>query len=241
MSGVASEKLVKNCQGKTAKGELCKRKVVADCGYCKSHLSQWNGMKCADSMNLTKEEWKQEESSMEEEDCPVCTDPLSKKDVIEGCHHRVHIDCIIKSGKDECPLCRGPVHLKATQRKKLERIQRKYKKEEIREETRQVREMHAFFRNAPPPPMEEEPYIPEYLRGSERPAGITVDRRGEDTSVFFPADIVGQIPMHPEERERFFMNLAILSSLIIDAMENSGTPQEEFDRALENVLRSAEN
>jgi len=42
-----------------------------------------------------------------EEECSVCYEILTKKDkVIKECGHRIHKLCILKSGKNKCPICR---------------------------------------------------------------------------------------------------------------------------------------
>lgn len=39
------------------------------------------------------------------DECAVCFEELSSNDVLE-CKHKIHSDCIIKSCKAECPICR---------------------------------------------------------------------------------------------------------------------------------------
>lgn len=243
------------CSGKTAKGEQCKRKVLADSGYCKSHIPQSSDtyQKIEESTLLTKEESKQEdttiltkgdsstdkillprkksssiESSTEFEDCPVCTDPLSKKDVLVLCKHRIHMDCIIKSGKKECPICRSDVKLNATQQLKLERVGRKYEKERIRAETQYLRESNsssnAHF-NPPSPQF--------HFRSLELPNGVNIgmiqnDMFPNDSMFIFPPDYEGVLP--PEhlrvdllnDNDGMMLNIAILESLIAGAIIERG-------------------
>jgi len=42
-------------------------------------------------------------------ECVVCLEKLSLGDVLQPCGHKIHIECIILSGKKECPLCRGKI------------------------------------------------------------------------------------------------------------------------------------
>jgi hypothetical protein len=43
-------------------------------------------------------------------DCPVCTNTLARYHVpLNPCQHWVCPDCIIRSGKEQCPLCRSNI------------------------------------------------------------------------------------------------------------------------------------
>jgi hypothetical protein len=80
------------CHGKTLKGKQCTIRSNSD--YCRFHKAQ-------------------EGTKVEEiETCCVCTDPIDKK---LKCGHGIHIECVIKSGKKQCPLCRAPVRMKKEQ------------------------------------------------------------------------------------------------------------------------------
>ena len=40
-------------------------------------------------------------------ECPICIEPFNRLDTfLRPCGHWVHIECIYKSGKTYCPLCR---------------------------------------------------------------------------------------------------------------------------------------
>jgi hypothetical protein len=80
------------------------------------------------------------------EDCCVCTDPVTKEDKIPCvCNSSVHRECVVKSGKSECPVCRRVVVLKPSEKKMMIRYFRKYRDDMAREEFRRFRE--EFGRN----------------------------------------------------------------------------------------------
>lgn len=70
-------------------------------------------------------------------ECPVCYEPLNEDKAL-SCGHWVHKSCIIKSKKDNCPMCRQKVKLTRREREDMINI--------ITEET------------IPQPPQEELPY-----------------------------------------------------------------------------------
>lgn len=47
------------------------------------------------------------------EDCIICLDPLSDKDILE-CGHKIHLECVKKHFKPECPICRKQLNIKVT-------------------------------------------------------------------------------------------------------------------------------
>ena len=63
--------------------------------------------------------------------CHVCyeTNPS-----VLVCGHSVHVDCIIKSGKDTCPICRQKVSLEQEQLEEMNTYHQKYARE-FEEET----------------------------------------------------------------------------------------------------------
>jgi len=45
------------------------------------------------------------------DECAICFDlPLQEKDIL-SCGHRVHISCVQKQFKAECPFCRAPLNI----------------------------------------------------------------------------------------------------------------------------------
>ena len=89
----------KICCGTTLKGKYCKNKVFENYDYCKIHYAKFR---------LEKPD-----------ECPVCMENLEHVHIPLSCSHWVHRDCIIKWGKDKCPVCRAEIKLTSTERKKL--------------------------------------------------------------------------------------------------------------------------
>ena len=81
-----------------------------------------------------------------EEDCVICMDELKQIDLPfnrykEGlCVHRLHKGCILKTGKLQCPICRGDVStaFNAAEKAECNRHHAKYVGEELREYERQL-------------------------------------------------------------------------------------------------------
>ena len=48
---------------------------------------------------------------MSTEDCIICYDGILRAEDILPCGHRVHICCVQKQFKAECPLCRHPLDM----------------------------------------------------------------------------------------------------------------------------------
>lgn len=82
------------CEGTTLKGKKCSRKVS-------------NGLFCGQH----KVQCKPEKQFVEEkpDDCPVCCEIFTETDKHLECGHWVHLDCVRKSMRAECPICRKPV------------------------------------------------------------------------------------------------------------------------------------
>lgn len=51
-------------------------------------------------------------------DCDVCMEPLENY-TLKPCGHNVHIECVYKSGKDTCPVCRQKLELTEEERSKI--------------------------------------------------------------------------------------------------------------------------
>lgn len=51
-------------------------------------------------------------------ECPVCYEPLNENKAL-SCGHWVHKSCIIKSKKDNCPMCRQKVKLSRREREDM--------------------------------------------------------------------------------------------------------------------------
>jgi len=61
------------------------------------------------------------------QDCPVCFESLDNENKTLSCGHWVHIDCVIKSKKDCCPLCRQTVKLSLEEQYRLQELQHQEK------------------------------------------------------------------------------------------------------------------
>ena len=105
------------CQGLTAKGTRCRRKLVSGT-YCYNHAPP--------VPNLEKSE-----------ECPICceTSPSSPLE----CGHWIHLSCIERSMKAECPICRAPLHLSARSITKITKNLRQYHTDLIVAEQDQIR------------------------------------------------------------------------------------------------------
>jgi len=44
------------------------------------------------------------------EDCPICTEKIGDEDILE-CGHWIHISCVKKHFKPECPVCRKSLNI----------------------------------------------------------------------------------------------------------------------------------
>jgi len=85
---------------------------------------------------------KPEESSLSEpETCCVCLDPINTK--LAKCGHDIHIECVIKSGKPICPLCRGDVRMTAKERRLTDEYAQKYRQQDQEERTARMRDRGA--------------------------------------------------------------------------------------------------
>ena len=76
------------------------------------------------------------------EECPICLENYTPSDTLT-CEntHQLHKQCIIKSGKMKCPLCRGKVKgLTRIEAKELKDWDKKYNKQDEKKERHQLRE-----------------------------------------------------------------------------------------------------
>jgi hypothetical protein len=101
------------------KGSICGRKVKAD-GKCGWHYRDKEQPIVTRVENRVPPLAKidsppPEPVSLPVEDCPVCMEQLCSRDLpfdyykSNLCNHRIHKDCIIKSGHLKCPICRKDV------------------------------------------------------------------------------------------------------------------------------------
>lgn len=83
------------CQALTRTKTQCSRLAGRD-GYCWQHRPKNTPKKFVAS---------------KPDDCPICCYPLNTNEPLE-CGHWVHHNCILKSGKKECPFCRSKLNIK---------------------------------------------------------------------------------------------------------------------------------
>ncbi len=70
----------------------------------------------------------------EKKECIVCYEELTTKDKpIKECGHHIHKICILKSGKNRCPLCRTQLKLSKKDMNICKEYDLKYTKTNIRE------------------------------------------------------------------------------------------------------------
>lgn len=100
----------KKCHGVTIKGKSCRNKVYKEYDYCKTHYEKFR---------LEKPE-----------DCPICMESLENVKIPLSCSHWVHRDCIIKWGKNKCPICTANIKLTKSEIKKMRRINKENDNEE---------------------------------------------------------------------------------------------------------------
>lgn len=79
------------CRGITSRGEPCKRKTCNDNHLCNYH----QGKPLQDKPD----------------ECPICLESLENMTKPLECGHWIHIDCVAKSMKPECPVCRKVIKL----------------------------------------------------------------------------------------------------------------------------------
>lgn len=109
------------CKGITLKGLRCTKQSISGREYCHLHYTQ--------DKNIFKQEKPNE--------CPICCEQMNEKKP-KSCGHWIHNECIINSGKQECPLCRKKIILTQQAVKKLKEIATRHHKEKIEEETEEL-------------------------------------------------------------------------------------------------------
>jgi len=106
------------CKGITKNNTPCRRKLVKE-GYCACHNPR----------NFVTEK---------PDECIVCCYDLYPQKYPLNCGHWIHTDCVVKSGKAECPICRQPVTLSDINTKKLLAVERRHRREKEEEEGREL-------------------------------------------------------------------------------------------------------
>lgn len=88
------------CKSLTKKNINCKNKCIKDTEFCKIHSKSQNNKYVMEKPN----------------ECIVCLEPLNVKKSL-SCGHWIHLNCIYKWGKAECPICRKKIKLSKLQLK----------------------------------------------------------------------------------------------------------------------------
>lgn len=81
-------------------GKKCINTRRGSSGYCSLHNRYKNGSVAQDRPD----------------ECVVCTEPFGHDNPLIPCGHWVHLSCIYKSGKGECPICREKLDLTEEQK-----------------------------------------------------------------------------------------------------------------------------
>lgn len=106
------------CKGVKIDGSNCTR-VVTDGEYCHQHNDQ-------------------KYRELKPNDCIICCESLSNEKKSLDCGHWIHRECVIRSGKPECPVCRSPVTLGQKATKALETVAEKHRQDSIEEEEQNI-------------------------------------------------------------------------------------------------------
>lgn len=102
---------------------------------------------------------------IEKQDCAICMD--GELNVPLSCGHWIHVDCVIKSGKKECPICKDALKFTKQQeiiyRRSKEEIKIKNRRESFAQIVRDELREEEDRRNRRRPARRRDPYI-ENLR-----------------------------------------------------------------------------
>lgn len=61
------------------------------------------------------------------EECPICVETFQVEEQPLKCGHYIHRECVIKSGKRHCPICRFNIYLKPTEMKECKNYEMQYR------------------------------------------------------------------------------------------------------------------
>ncbi len=89
----------------------CKMGLFQNYDYCPRHMHLEKPLK-----NLEKPD-----------ECSICLENFQDTDVPLKCGHWVHKSCIIKSGKNQCPICRFTIYLKPNEIKECKTYEQNYR------------------------------------------------------------------------------------------------------------------
>lgn len=87
----------------------------------------------------------QHEHKFKEEYCAVCTDKFETNFTpLNPCGHYIHNECVVNSGKEECPICRSKVILSEEDKKKTNEVNKNFKRENNDEYERQLINIYGY-------------------------------------------------------------------------------------------------
>ena len=92
------------------KKRCCKLNVFPNYNYCTRHIHEQSPLQIIDRPD----------------ECPVCMDHLERDEKPLTCGHWVHKECIIKSGKGQCPICRFELYLTLKERHECTNYRQQY-------------------------------------------------------------------------------------------------------------------
>lgn len=88
----------------------CKLSVFPNYNFCARHIHNQKPLQIIDKPD----------------ECPVCMEYLKHDEQSLTCGHWVHRDCIIKSGKGQCPVCRFELYLNMKERRECTNYRQQY-------------------------------------------------------------------------------------------------------------------
>jgi hypothetical protein len=108
------------CNGVTKKGENCKIDTVEGHEYCWRHI--------VPPISIDKPD-----------ECCICIEPLNDEKTPLECGHWIHRECVVKSAKAQCPLCRAPLpHLGKKILKQIETVRKARLRQQVEEEHQEL-------------------------------------------------------------------------------------------------------
>lgn len=96
------------CKGLTLLGKSCHRIIRAG-DYCFQHINKYRERK--------------------PKKCIICYESMINERSALNCGHWIHIQCIVNSAKEECPICRKKVRLNLKNKLLIERLAKKRRQE----------------------------------------------------------------------------------------------------------------
>ena len=112
----------KRCRGIKKDESNCNKRTKNECGYCYIHAYQHNKFK-----------------EKKPEECQICLEKFEKDDKALECGHWIHLDCIQKTMKPECPVCRTFLNLPKKILKCIEKNAKDAQKEWEEEDVEELR------------------------------------------------------------------------------------------------------